>query len=118
MILQRYCDNGMCMLTVNGNSRLKILNDYELGLIKKDNITYNGMNLKLLAFNTNNLKLNNKCYLQLSYINKIPYIINAYPYNEYTPSHIIYPIQNIKQTTLDEFKINIPINIDEYEMYK
>jgi hypothetical protein len=115
------CSNsisGMFELNVTGNSRIKILNDYEDGLINKKNISYSGSNLKLKAYNDKDIVIDTKSYLQLSYIDKTPYINSAWNYNEFTPSHIVYPIRDITQETMDEFEIRCPFAIDKYEMEK
>ena len=116
-----FCSNlssSMIELNVTGNSRIKILNDYELGLINKENISYNGSNLKIKVYNDKDIVINNKSYIQLSYINKTPYINSAWGYNDFTPSYITYPIRDISQEIMDEFKIRCPFVIDEYEIEK
>ena len=103
-------------LSVSGNSIIRVLNDYEDGLIDKNYITYDNNSFKIKAYNTNNFYLNGKFYAKLSYINKTPTIDCIWNYDNFTPSHVVYPITEIKQSTLDQFNIKnycMKINYDE-----
>jgi len=103
-------------LSVSGNSIIRVLNDYEDGLIDKNYITYDNNSFKIKAYNTNNFYLNGKFYAKLSYINKTPTIDCIWNYDDFTPSHVVYPITEIKQNTLDQFNIKnhcVKINYDE-----
>lgn len=120
----------LCKLIVSGNSRIRILNDYEDGLINKDSIEYDGHSLKLWAYNFKNWPLDKKCYITFNYMSssyklnetttkkiKHPHIDYIWDYDQFTPSYVLYPIYNVKQETLDTF--NIPyIAIDKQEMRK
>lgn len=108
----------MCEISVTGNSRLRILNDYEDGFINKCNITYDNQSMKLIAYNPKKLQLIEKCYLTLQYTDKIPYIDCIWKYNDFVPSYVLYPIRDIKQDTLDSFKIKKQIPIDFFEIEK
>lgn len=118
MDLQSENADGLCILRAYGNSLIKILNDYEDGLINKNAIEYNGINVKIKSYNHNKIPINKKSYVKFKYRNKIPYVYSVWDYDGFTPSNIIYPIRDVKQETLDEFNIKIPIVIDEYEMEK
>lgn len=103
-------------LIVSGNSIIRILNDYEDGLIDKKYITYDNNSFKIKAYNKNKFYLNNKFYAKLSYANKTPFIECIWDYDNFTPSHVVYPIREIKQSTRDHFNIKkycIKINYDE-----
>jgi hypothetical protein len=115
-------NSSLCKLSVSGNSRLRILNDYEDGLISNNSIEYDGYYIKIVCHNLKNLPLNNKCYITFKYNkfknNEHPYIDHIWEYDQFIPSYVIYPIRKIKQATLDFFNINTPIKIDKYEMQK
>lgn len=103
-------------LIVSGNSIIRILNDYEDGLIDKKYINHDNNSFKIKAYNKNKFYLNNKFYAKLSYVNKTPFIECIWDYDNFTPSHVVYPIREIKQSTRDHFNIKnycIKINYDE-----
>jgi hypothetical protein len=117
-LYKEYKSGYLCELIVTGNSRLRIFNDYEDGLINKNNIICNGNSINLLCHNPKKIQIVNKCYLTLHYFNKIPNIEYIWDYNNFTPSYILYPIRIIKQETLDLFKIPDQIQIDYFEIEK
>jgi hypothetical protein len=111
-------NTGNCEILVTGNSRIRILNDYENNLININNISYNGFSFKIKACNPYKLNLDNKFYAKIIYINKVPIIKCLWAYDEFVPSYAIYPIKKIKQSTLDEFKIKEQIVINNFELQK
>lgn len=117
MELYKQVDNTL-HINVTGNSRIRILNNYEDGFINKQYLTYDDTKLKLIAYNPKNLSLKKKCYAYIEYDNQIPYVSCVWDYDEFTPSYAVYPLRDVKQDTLDEFKIKEQLCIDEYEMQK
>ena len=114
---------------VTGDSRFRILNDYEDGLINKKYITYNKRftnkyfgTLIIKAYNPNNYTLKSKKYnfdyITFKYIRGIPYVNIVWRYEKFTPYYVIYPVRTIKQETLDLFNIKSPMIIDNYELNK
>jgi hypothetical protein len=111
-------NSGLYELLVTGNSRLRILNDYEQNLICDDYIEYNGTSLTIFVYNIYEFALNNKFYAKLTYYNKIPRITCLWDYDDFNPSYAIYPIYPIKFNTLKYFNITDNILIDYDELYK
>jgi hypothetical protein len=110
--------NGLYKLLVTGNSRLRILNDYEQNLIGDEYIQYNGTSLSIFVYNIYEFTLNTKFYAKITYHNKIPRITCLWEYDEFTPYYSIYPINPIKLSTINHFNIIDEILIDYTEMSK
>ena len=110
-------DTGLIELRITGNCIMRILNDYEDGLIDKKNIICDKRSIKLKVRNPKNLPLLKKSYISFQYHNSTPHIDTVWDFSVFTPSYVIYPIRKIKQETLDMLKIDEPI-VDEYEIQK
>lgn len=115
---------------ITGNSRFRILNDYEDGLINKNYIVYKNKGfpnksygvLSIKAYKSDKEIIKSKKYnfdyITFKYIQGIPYVNIVWPYEKFTPYYVIYPIRNIKSETLHLFNIKDPMIIDNYELSK
>lgn len=110
--------NGIHELLLTGNSRIRILNDYENKLLSDKYIKYTGTSLILYVYNINKFSMNMKFYAKISYNKGIPRIVCLWDYNNFAPTYAIYPITPIKQKTLDHFNITNDILIDTNELDK
>ena len=119
-------DAELVILKITGNSRFRILNDYENGLIDKNCIEIDVHDAYTLYITVNHgdlldqLETNNKKkYIKFSYRNSIPIISIIWEFDKFTPSYAIHPISNIKDKTCEVFKIKKHLlNIDSRELWK
>jgi hypothetical protein len=109
-------DGDTCVFIVTGNSRLGILNAFSEDVLDKQYIKVNDNVMKITAFNTRRYKIPQKCYLSLSFCQKI-FIDAVYDYNEYVTQRVI-PIYDIKQHVCKLLGITIPITIDDFEIQR
>ena len=116
-----------CILKITGNSRFRILNDYENSLINKKYISSNfeSIFLEVINPNSNHYFMNisqtnneiNKFYIKFEYNhNKCPTVCGIWNFDSFTPYHVIYPIHKILHKTSKLF--NIVMKIDKNEMHK
>jgi hypothetical protein len=130
-ILNQWENWSTCILKITGNSRFRVLNDYEFGLIDKKYISYDKgvLYLKAVTLNdnvynineTDNQKTTKKKMFYMKFICKpenIPCIAHVWDYNAFTPFNIIYPVCRPTKETCAEFGFPNTNGICEYEMSK
>lgn len=117
-VTENQYQNTKLIFKVTGNSRLRVLNDYELGLIDKTHIYYRNGSLYLEVVDPHHIFPINyaKYYLQFDYIDKMPHITNVINYNDYIPYNMLYTITSLKKSTYDDFNILEFIPIDKHEL--
>lgn len=83
----------MNILTISGNSRFRILQDYNNDLLNKKYIKINKRgNIEIRIFNEDNFDpYDMQKYYSIYYNNKKPYIGTTYNINDFIPYYIIYP---------------------------
>ena len=109
MELHKTLNDNLSILRVSGNSRFRILNDFENRLIDKQYIEIaKGYNPSIYLTVNHNNSLNRLCtgsvkkYIKFDYKNKIPTISIIWEFDEFTPSYVIYPIYPINPETCSE----------------
>ena len=116
-----------CIIKITGNSRFRILNDYENSLINKKYISCNfeAIFLEIINPNINDYYMNisqntdkvNKFYIKFEYnYTKCPIVCGIWDFDSFTPYHVIYPIHKILNKTSKLF--HIVMKIDKKEMHK
>ena len=116
-----------CIIKITGNSRFRILNDYENSLINKKYISCNFESIFLEIINpdinkyymnmSQNNNKNNKFYIKFEYnYNNYPNVCGIWDFDSFTPFNVIYPIHKILNKTSKLF--NIVMKIDKSEMHK
>ena len=116
-----------CIIKITGNSRFRILNDYENSLINKKYISCNfeAIFLEIINPNINDYYMNisqntdkvNKIYIKFEYnYTKCPIVCGIWDFDSFTPYHVIYPIHKILNKTSKLF--HIVMKIDKKEMHK
>lgn len=102
--------NNIYIFKVSGNSRLRILNDYEQKLISKSNIQFRNNDMFIRIHAAFKVDLYNKNYYLLKYYNGELFATACWKYTEFTPSYVIYPIAAIANKTFNDF--NIASNVE------
>ena len=97
---------GKNIIKISGNARIRILNDYDNGLIDKKYISFKDGNMFITSSNIDNINIPDyKCHILFEYINKCPNILCIWNYDDYIPYHL-HPDKNVNLKILDEFNIN------------
>lgn len=119
-----------CILRITGNSRFRILNDCESGMIDKKYITYTDNMLYLEVtnpdirsydiFGTNSRNKKKLFYMAFGYKKDVcPCIEFIWSYNGYTPLYVLYPISKPTKETCETFGIPYDtLPFDDWEMSK
>ena len=112
MELYKTLTNELSILKISGNSRFRILNDFEDGLIDKKYIKIKKDINPNIYLTVNHMDSSNrleelsaKKYIKFNYQKKIPMISMVWEFDEFTPSTVIYPITNIKDETYNMFNL-------------
>jgi len=95
------------ILKITGNSRFRVLNDYENKLIDEKYIKCKYDNVYLEVTNPRNCFISDKKFqMKFEYTNgNPPAICGVWDYKEFIPSHVIYPINMISNDTSVKFNI-------------
>ena len=125
--MEFYKINGnRSVFRVSGNSRIKVLNDFEKGLIHKDLIEFKFGEMYLTTYVSNeNGVIYKKNYTTMEFRNGIPNISYFWDFDLFTPYYITQPIIPVSPETLLLFNINRNsklcydlCNIDMHELTK
>jgi hypothetical protein len=117
--------SAICILKITGNSRFRILNDFENYKIKRRyiSISFDSIFLEVENPNINKYYINilqnpNKeflFYMKFIYnYGKRPVINCIWDYNGFTPYNVIYPINTISYETYKKFNISMKIDLNEF----
>ena len=115
-IIKHFDNCSTYVLKITGNSRLRILNDYDMGLIDEKYIKYKNKELFLEVSNPNTNMFvidgfDEQLVNKMSYIKFIykkeqrPCISLIWDYSEFTPFNIIYPVCKLTKETCEKFGI-------------
>lgn len=133
MEITKHLSNSEYILAIRGNSRFRILNDYENGLIDKKYMNFNKpKNQPINKYPTLYLHVYDYCgslkkdnskymYILFKYVGKKAIVDLVWDFNQFTPSYVIYPISPIKDSTYKDFNITREENniiFDNYESEK
>ena len=124
MELYKIINDRLSVLKITGNSRNRIMNDYENGDISASCIETSKYDDPEIYLTVNHGEYLNrlesgtrKKYIKLDYSKDYPSIKIVWESDEFVPSYVVYPTTEIKPETYKTLGMDV-ITIDEKEKYR